>query len=331
MALEPHVLTALAALLIEALVGYPDRLTRRMGHPVTWIGALIDALDARLNRESWPARRRRAAGALAVLILMAAAVVPAAALESGLPMLPFGTVMIAVAASTLIAQRSLYDHVARVADALERDGLAAARAAVAHIVGRDPERLDAAGVARAAIESLAENFSDGVVAPALWLMIGGLAGGAAYKAINTADSMIGHRTARHEAFGAWAARCDDLLNLPASRLTALLIVAAAALTPRSSARAALTAVRRDAARHRSPNAGYPEAAMAGALGLRLAGPRFYGGVRVADAFMGNGRCEATATDIRAALALYGRADAILMGLLAAVAALLWAGVRPIIP
>jgi len=331
MPLEPNVATALAALLIEALVGYPDPLTRRMGHPVTWIGALIDALDARLNRETWPARQRRAAGALAVLILMVAAVVPAAALARGLQMLPFGMVVVALAASTLIAQRSLYAHVARVADALERHGLAAARAAVAHIVGRDPERLDAAGVARAAIESLAENFSDGVVAPTLWLMIGGLAGGAAYKAINTADSMIGHRTARHQAFGAWAARCDDLLNLPASRLAALLIVAAAALTPRLSTRAAFAAVRRDAGRHRSPNAGYPEAAMAGALGLRLAGPRFYGGVCVADAFMGNGRSEATAADIRVALALYRRADAILMGLVAVLAALVWTSARPVLP
>ena len=156
------------------------------------------------------------------------------------------------------------------------------------IVGRDPERLDEAGVSRAAIESLAENFSDGVVAPAFWLAIGGLPAAAAYKAANTADSMIGHRSKRHEAFGWASARFDDLINLPASRLSALLIVAAACFTSGASAGDAWRAVLRDAGKHRSPNAGWPEAAMAGALGLSLAGPRHYGGVLVDDAEMGAG-------------------------------------------
>ena len=326
MTVELHLLVALAALLIEALVGYPHRLTPRLGHPVMWMGTLIGELDRWLNRQAWTASARRSAGVLAVLILILAVAVPAFVLERGLHALPFGAVAVAFAASTLIAQRSLYDHVARVADALDRDGLAAGRAAVAHIVGRDANRLDTAGVARAAIESLAENFSDAVVAPAFWLIIGGLAGGAAYKAINTADSMIGHRTARHQAFGWGAARLDDLVNLPASRLAALLIIAATALSPGRSGRAASAAwaaLRRDAARHRSPNGGYPEAATAGALGLKLAGPRFYGGIRVADAPMGDGRWEATATDIRTALALYQRADAILIALVAALALLVW--------
>jgi adenosylcobinamide-phosphate synthase len=325
---ELHLLAGLAALLIEALVGYPQGLTRRVGHPVTWMGALIGLLDTGLNRQAWTAWSRRGAGALALLILILAVAVPAVVLERGLHALPFGAIAVAFAASTLIAQRSLYDHVARVADALDRDGLAAGRAAVAHIVGRDPDRLDAAGVARAAIESLAENFSDAVVAPALWLIVGGLAGGAVYKAINTADSMIGHRTPRHQAFGWAAARLDDLVNLPASRLAALLIVVAAAVSPRLSTRAAAAAwaaLRRDAARHRSPNAGYPEAATAGALGLKLAGPRFYAGVRVADAPMGDGRWEATAADIRAALALYQRADGILIALVAALTLLVLGG------
>jgi adenosylcobinamide-phosphate synthase len=326
MTVQLNFFAALAALLIEAVLGYPERLTRHIGHPVVWMGRLIDLLDARLNRPTWTARSRRTAGALALLFLIIAVAVPAVVLDCGLRALPFGALAVAFAASTLIAQRSLYDHVARVADALDRDGLAAGRAAVTHIVGRDPDSLDAAGVARAAIESLAENFSDAVVAPAFWLIFGGLAGGAVYKAINTADSMIGHRTARHQAFGWGAARLDDLVNLPAARLAALLIVAAAALTPglpTYAATAAWAALRRDAARHRSPNAGYPEAATAGALGLKLAGPRFYGGVRVADAPMGDGRWEATATDIRAALALYQRADAILIALVAALALLVW--------
>jgi adenosylcobinamide-phosphate synthase len=199
---------------------------------------------------------------------------------------------------------------------LEKAGIDAARAAVSQIVGRDTAALDEAGVARAAIESLAENFSDGVVAPVLWMAIAGLPGAALYKAINTADSMIGHRTPRHQAFGWAAARLDDLVNLPASRLAALLIVAATARRDKTSARAALRAVWRDAPRHRSPNAGYPEAAMAGALGLSLAGPRVYGGVRVEDAVMGDGRRNAGAADIRRALALYRAADAMLVALVA---------------
>ena len=186
---------------------------------------------------------------------------------------PWDYLATGLVASTLVAQRSLHRHVAEVAAALEGSGVTSGRAAVAHIVGRDTAGLDTAGIARAAIESLAENFSDAIVAPVLWMVIGGLPGGALYKAINTADSMIGHRTPRHADFGWAAARLDDLVNLPASRLSALLLVAAAALNADGSAAAAWRAVRRDAARHRSPNAGYPEAAMAGALGLSLAGPR----------------------------------------------------------
>jgi adenosylcobinamide-phosphate synthase len=307
---------ALLALLIELMFGYPDRVLRAIGHPVTWMGRLIDALDRWLNREQDAPERRRLAGVIAVLILIAVVGAIAFLVESILLRLPFGLVLLAVPASALLAQRSLDAHVARVADALEREGLPAARTAVAQIVGRDPEALDEAGVARAAIESLAENFSDGVVAPAFWMALAGLPGGAVYKAVNTADSMIGHRTERHREFGWAAARLDDLVNLPASRLSALLIIAAAALTRDASAANAWRAVARDAPHHRSPNAGYPEAAMAGALGLALAGPRRYGGIEVADAMMGDGRCNAGAADIRAALALYRRADALLIALIA---------------
>jgi adenosylcobinamide-phosphate synthase len=235
--------------------------------------------------------------------------------------LSFGLPLVAVLASTLLAQRSLHRHVADAAAALDDEGLGGGRRAVARIVGRDTAALDQAGVARAAIESLAENFSDGVVAPVFWLVIAGLPGAALYKAINTADSMIGHRTPRYAAFGWAAARLDDLVNLPASRLTALLLVAAAAVSSKNAAGHAWRAVLRDASKHRSPNAGYPEAAMAGALGLSLAGPRTYGGVRVDDAFMGDGRRAANAADIRRALKLYRRADAILLALIAILAAI----------
>jgi len=309
---------AFLALVIEAAVGYPPLLLRTIGHPVTWMGAMIGALERRFNNGvSVRARRSSGLAVLASIVVIVFAV--AFAIERILLGLPFGILAVALLASTLLAQRSLHDHVARVATALEKEGLDAARTAVAHIVGRDPEALDEAGVARAAIESLAENFSDGVVAPVFWTALGGLATGAAYKAINTADSMLGHRTERLAAFGWASARLDDLVNLPASRLSALLLIMAAGLTPGASAAASFRAVRRDAHRHRSPNAGYPEAAMAGALGLALAGPRVYGGSLVEDAMMGDGRRHAAAPDIRAALGLYRRADALLITLLAALA------------
>jgi adenosylcobinamide-phosphate synthase len=316
---------ALLAMLIELGIGYPERLVRIIGHPVTWIGALIGGLDRRLNRET-ATRLRRAAGILALAIMLG--VVGAIALFAQWQLLrvPFGILAVAALASTMIAQRSLARYVANVASALELQDLDAGRKAVSHIVGRDTAGLDSAGVARAAIESLAENFSDGVVAPVFWLTAAGLPGAALYKAINTADSMIGHRTPRYTSFGWAAARLDDLVNLPASRLAALLLVAAAVLREvlhqDASAPEAWRTVWRDAAHHRSPNAGYPEAAMAGALGLSLAGPRVYDGVPVDDAFMGEGRREADAKDIRRALALYRSADAILLALVAAVAFLL---------
>jgi adenosylcobinamide-phosphate synthase len=311
------IVVTLLALMVEATLGYPKAVFAAIGHPVTWIGRLIGFLDRTLNLGSDVSRR--CAGFIAIILIVAIPAAIAWAIESILLLVPFGFVAVAVLASSLLAQRSLEDHVARVADALERDGLVGGRRAVAQIVGRDPDALDEAGVARAAIESLAENFSDGIVAPVLWLAVGGLAGGVAYKAINTADSMIGHRTARYKEFGFATARLDDLVNLPASRLSALLIVLAATFTGNASASGAWRAVWRDAQKHRSPNAGWPEAAMAGALGLALAGPRVYGSIVVEDATMGDGRREANAQDIRAALALYRRADMILIALVALIA------------
>jgi adenosylcobinamide-phosphate synthase len=308
-------LLLLAALAIEAAFGYPQRLYAQIGHPVTWIGALIAGLDRRLNRETASFAARKAAGVAALLILLAVALAGALALTALCRQLgPAGLLPLALLASTLLAQRSLHEHVAAVAQGLETGGLAEGRKAVSMIVGRNPDSLDEAGVSRAAIESLSENFSDGVVAPAFWLGVAGLPGIIIYKAINTADSMIGHKTPRHLAFGWASARLDDLVNLPASRLTALLIVAAAALDRDADAAGAWRAVRRDANRHRSPNAGWPEAAMAGALGLRLAGPRIYGDVTVEDGWMGDGRAEATAADIRRGLRLYRKACGLLWGL-----------------
>lgn len=298
--------TTLIAIVLDAALGYPPWLFARIGHPVSWIGRLIARCEARWNAPRFSFARRRLNGVLclvAVVVVTAAVCVALVALARMLPS-PLDLLMLGALAATLIAQRSLYDHVGAVASALETEGVAAGRNAVAQIVGRDTAVLDEAGVSRAAIESLAENYSDGVVAPVFWLLVGGLPGIAVYKAVNTADSMIGHRNERYHAFGWAAARLDDLVNLPASRLAALFIVAAAALSPGLDACAAVSAVVRDARRHRSPNAGWPEAAMAGALGLRLAGPRVYGGTIVDDHFMGDGRAEATAADIRRALGVF---------------------------
>jgi len=240
-----------------------------------------------------------------VLLLLAGSLAVGALLEMvarDLAYLGFAVAILVVA--MLVAVGNLDQHVRAVSAALRAEGLAAGRRSIAKIVGRDPDALDEAAVCRAAIESLAENASDGVTAPALWFLVGGLPGIIAYKAINTADSMIGHMSEHHRAFGWAAARLDDLVNLPASRLTGLLFVAAAAMVPGASAPSAWRAYRRDARRHRSPNAGWPEAAMAGALGLRLAGPRVYGGVLVDDHWMGDGRAEATAQDIDRALMIY---------------------------
>ncbi len=308
------------ALVADAVVGYPDGLFRAVGHPVTWIGALIDAFGRALNRERWSASARRAGGIGTVAAIVALSSLAGYGFELALMRLPLGPLWVGLAGSAFIASRSLFMHVKGVADALD-GGLDAGRAAVSKIVGRDANCLDTAGVARAAIESLAENASDGVVAPALWFALLGLPGLAAYKAINTADSMIGHRTRRHAAFGWAAARLDDIVNLPASRLTALLLSLAGWLKGAPLARVVGVTLR-DAPRHRSPNAGWPEAAMAAALGLRLAGPRHYGGVLVGDACMGDGRSDASADDIRRALALARVAWAMLAGAVALAAAVL---------
>ena len=301
---------ALAAALLDVSVGYPDALYRRIKHPVVWMGALLGGLEARLNRPEESFAARRAAGAFTLVFYLAAVGVVVALAQILFPRGPLGFAALALLGSSLPARQSLDRHVRAVASALESRGLEAGREAVSWIVGRNPETLDEAGVARAAIESLAENYSDGVVAPLFWMALGGLAGGALYKAINTADSMIGHRNERYHAFGWAAARLDDLVNLPASRLTALWIILAAVVGRNVSAIGATRIVLRDAGKHRSPNAGYPEAAMAGALGLSLAGPRVYGRERVEDAFMGDGRSAATANDIRRALGLYRRASVI---------------------
>lgn len=308
-------------MLVELAIGYPERIVKLAGHPVTWIGRMIAWLDVRLNDPAKSAAERRRAGLMALLLLLLVVGVAAFLLEKTLLLLPFGLLFAAVAASTLIAQRSLYAHVTAVADALETGTIENARTAVSQIVGRDTAPLDESAIARAAIESLAENFSDAVVAPVFWLGLTGLTGGAVYKAINTADSMIGHRSERYEDFGRAAAKLDDAVNLPGSRLSGVLLVCAAGLAGGALAPRAWRTMCRDAAKHASPNAGYPEAAMAGALGVALGGPRTYAGSQVQGPWLGDGRRDAAAKDIRAALRLYATADALLIAAVAIVAAI----------
>jgi len=317
-----------AALLLEAVAGYPKPFYARIRHPVVWIGTLITGFDQRWNRATLPEPRRRLNGIICLTVVLAIPVFVAGAVQWAALAAQeawLAAILLAVLASSMFAQRSLHDHVADVRDGLQTGGLTLGRERVAMIVGRDPESLDEAGVARAAIESLAENFSDGVVAPAVWGATGGLPGMVGYKAINTADSMIGHKNDQYRAFGWAAARLDDLVNLPASRLSALWIVLAAISLPSASPRTALMAVFRDARHHRSPNAGWPEAAVAGALGLKLGGPRRYPGLVVDDAWMGDGRAEATADDIGRALRLYRRACTLQLLVIACAAAAIWPG------
>ena len=306
------------------MVGYPNAVYRLIGHPVTWIGKLITWCDDAGNSGSPSSRRRY--GILTLIVLLVVALLSGFAIAGVLDRLFPGLVSLVlcgVIASTLLAQRSLDAHVLAVAKGLETDGLPGGRAAVAHIVGRETKSLDEAAICRAAIESLAENFSDGVVAPLFWMVVLGLPGALAYKAVNTADSMIGHRTERHEAFGWASARFDDLVNLPASRLSALWLMLAAIPLGLSPA-GALRTIRNDAGHHRSPNAGWPEAAMAGALGIRLSGPRIYDGVPVDERWVGEGNSDLTAKDIRRALKLYRTA----CGVQIAVLVVIMLGLRP---
>ncbi|MCE6951061.1 adenosylcobinamide-phosphate synthase CbiB [Cereibacter sphaeroides] len=299
-----HAGAMLVAMGADAAWGWPDRIHARIGHPVTWIGRLIAALDRRWNQGT-PEQRRSAGLACAFVVVLAAAL-PAALLQSMLPGGLVGAVLTGLLAWPLVAMRSMHEHVAAVEAPLAAGDLPAARRAVSMIVGRDPSQLDTAGVTRAALESLAENSSDGIVAPLFWGALFGLPGIAAYKAINTLDSMIGHRTPRHEDFGRASALTDDVVNLIPARLTGGLFALVS-----GRPREALSVMRRDARAHRSPNAGWPEAALAGALGVRLSGPRIYGDRVSAEPWLNAGAPDPSPADLRRGLGLYRRAMALL--------------------
>lgn len=302
------------AMALDALLGWPSWLFARIGHPVTWLGWLIAAIDAAWNRASDPPWLRRVVGVAGALVVIALSVALGWIVQSVLSSGSIQIMLIGILAWPLVALRSLHDHVAAVAMPLQAGDIAAAREAVSRIVGRDPAALDEAGIARAAIESLAENASDGIVAPVFWGALFGLPGIFGYKAINTLDSMIGHRSERHQAFGWAAARIDDVANFIPARLTGFLFVL---LAPRRSE--ALLCMTRDARRHRSPNAGWPEAAMAGALGVRLSGPRIYHGSATDEPWLNEGARDPRAADIGEGLTVYRRAMLLLAGLLAILA------------
>jgi adenosylcobinamide-phosphate synthase len=260
------------AMLLDAALGEPDWLWSRIRHPAVIIGQLIGWADERFNNGAdrvWKGQ-----------VLAASLVAGALVVSFVIAMLPISWLWQLIIAAILIAQRSLVDHVRDVADAL-RIGVPEGREMVARIVGRDVSALDEAGVARGAVESAAENLSDGVIAPVFWFALLGLPGILAYKAINTADSMIGYRTPKHEDFGRASAKLDDLVNWIPARLTAILILAVYGRTD------LWAMVRRDAKLHRSPNAGWPEAAMAGVLDIALSGPRSYEGEMRDEAFVNN--------------------------------------------
>lgn len=295
------------ALLLDRLVGDPDWLWRRLPHPVVAFGKAISIAERLGNRPNATPEAKRRAGKVAIALLLVLAALIGALLHALLWHFgPLGFLVEVVIVAVLLAQKSLSDHVARVSVGLRSDGLAGGRAAVSMIVGRDPERLDRAGISRAAIESLAENFSDGVVAPAFWYAVAGLPGLLAYKMLNTADSMIGHRTERYVDFGRASARLDDVANWPAARLSMLLVASGALWTKGMMAgRSALRVGLRDGALHRSPNGGWPEAAMAGGLDIQLSGPRSYDGGMVSEPIINAaGRADINGHDIDAAISIF---------------------------
>ena len=313
--LDPLILM-LIAILIDAYVGDATYLTRYIKHPVVWVGDIVGALDQKLNRVNRGNIARLVRGILLVLFVIIVVSIFSSSVAWLTLIHPWGWVVELVLVISLLAGRGLYNHVLLVARGLEMN-VQAGREAVSHIVGRDPTVLDEYGVARAGIESLAENFADGVIAPVFWYLLLGFPGMAIYKAVNTMDSMIGYKNERYRYFGAAAARLDDVLNFIPARISGVLIIIAAVFTPRASPTESFKVMMRDAKKHRSPNAGWSEAPMAGSLDLALSGPRRYGDQVVNDPWIGQGRARVTPADIHRALYLYVVANIVNFTLIAA--------------
>ena len=315
-------LIAPLALAIERRLGYPQKLADTIGHPVVWFGKLISFCETRLNTDARTGPQRKLAGLVALALLLLCVLIVTVGIRTILSWLPFGWLAEMLLATAFLAQKELGRAVEAVSEAL-RQSLSAGREAVSHVVGRDPQALDEAGVARAAVETLAESASDGVVAPWFFLVLFGLPGIALYKAVNTADSMIGHLNDRYRDYGWAAARLDDVLNWIPARLTAMLITIACFFVPGASPSKAWATARRDARKHESPNAGWPESAFAGALGFQLGGPRSYDGEMVDLPAFGTGKAALGASDIMLALLLYRRTLDVLLATSALLALMLW--------
>ena len=298
----------LIALSIDAIIGDPNWLYRKIPHPIATIGGMIHQLDLFLNRPHFKNLTKKILGVLFIIIALSVTGMIGWAMQTGLKLMEFGQLLEAILVSIFLAQNSLYRHVRDVTQAFVSDGLDAARLSVSHIVGRDPAALDESGVCRASIESLSENFSDGVIAPIFWYLIAGIPGILIYKTLNTADSMVGHLNDKYTYFGWASARLDDVANFIPARLTALLIFLTAMIIPSAQGFKALGSCLRDANQHRSVNAGWPEAAMAGALNIRIAGPRVYNGIVVNGPWMGDGNPDLRSNDINQALQLYFAAN-----------------------
>lgn len=291
----------LCAMALDAFVGWPPALYDRIGHPVTWLGALIERFDKTLNRPEWHPATRKIMGVLLVLFAAGGTFYLGMFLQSLLSGSLIGFALSVLIVWPLIAVNSMYTHVEDVAVPLAENYLSEARAAVSLIVGRNPDELDKAGIGRAAIESLAENTSDGIVAPVFWGALLGLPGIFAYKAINTLDSMVGYKTPKHLHFGWASAGLDDIVNFLPARLTGWLI----ALTT-ANRKAAFAVISFDAKKHRSPNAGWPEGAMAGALGVRLSGPRQYEGGMSDEPWVNENGRDVEPADVMRALVIFKR-------------------------
>ena len=304
MMLFDNIPIVLLALAMDAIIGDPNWLYRKIPHPIAAIGCMMNQLDLFLNRPQVKNPTKKILGVLFIIIALSVAGIIGWGMQTGLKLMEFGQLLEAILVSIFLAQNSLYRHVRNVAQALVSDGLDAARLSVSHIVGRDPATLDDSGVCRASIESLSENFSDGVIAPVFWYLIAGIPGILMYKTLNTADSMVGHLSPKYRYFGWASARLDDVANFIPARLTALLIFLTALIIPSTKGFKSLRSCLTYAKRHRSTNAGWPEAAMAGALDIRIAGPRVYNGIVVNDPWMGDGNPNLRTNDINRALKLY---------------------------
>ena len=304
MMLFDNIPIVLLALAMDAMIGDPNWLYRKIPHPIAAIGCMMNQLDLFLNRPQVKNPTKKILGVLFIIIALSVAGIIGWGMQTGLKLMEFGQLLEAILVSIFLAQNSLYRHVRNVAQALVSDGLDAARLSVSHIVGRDPATLDDSGVCRASIESLSENFSDGVIAPVFWYLITGIPGILMYKTLNTADSMVGHLSPKYRYFGWASARLDDVANFIPARLTALLIFLTALIIPSTKGFKSLRSCLTYANLHRSTNAGWPEAAMAGALDIRIAGPRVYNGIVVNDPWMGDGNPNLRTNDINRALKLY---------------------------